>query len=107
VTDHEREQARREAVAAVPVHERQVEAAQQRVDGATAKIAKFNEHVEGLTADLTAAQENLATEQADLQAVRERAAEVLAEGPVAISGIEVRAVAGVAGAVAEGKGGGN
>jgi chromosome segregation ATPase len=101
------EQERREAVAAVPVHERQVEAAQERVDGAAAKVEKFAGHLDTAKTDLRLAEENLAAEQAELEEVKTRADAVLAEGPVSISGIEVAAYAGVASAAAAGKGGNN
>lgn len=101
------EQERREAVAAVPVHERQVEAAQARIDGATRKVEKFQGHLDGIKQELQDAQEALVAEEEALRVVRIRAEEVLSEGPVSISGIEVRALAGIAGAEVAGKGGGN
>lgn len=90
------EQARREAVSAVDVHERQVAAAQARVAGAQSKIEKFNQHVENLKADLRAAEENLAAEQEELPKVRARAEAALEHGPVALNGEHVEALAGVA-----------
>jgi chromosome segregation ATPase len=99
------EQERREAVAAVAVHERQVEAAQVKVDGAQAKVDKFEDHLKAIRDDLKRAKHELADEEKQLVEVKKRADEVLAEGPVTITGVEVRAYAGVAQASVEGKGG--
>jgi chromosome segregation ATPase len=99
------EQERREAVAAVAVHERQVKAAQVKVDGAQAKVDKFEDHLKAIKDDLKRAKQELADEEKQLVEVKKRADEVLAEGPVTITGVEVRAYAGVAQASVEGKGG--
>lgn len=101
------EQERAEAVAAVPVHERQVAAAREKADKAQAKVDKFKDHLEALREDVKRAKDELRTEQADLDKVRQRADEVLADGPVTIRGEEVHAYAGVASADAAGKGGDN
>ena len=101
------EQERREAVAAVPVHERQVEAARIKLDKAKGKLDKFEDHLKALRDDVKRAKTELADEEEQLGKVREHADKVLAEGPVIISGQEVRGYAGVAQASAQGKGGGN
>jgi peptidoglycan hydrolase CwlO-like protein len=93
VTEQEIEQRRREDVAAVDYHVRAVEAAQERVNGAADKIEKFEQHVKSLKDDLKAAKANLAAEEETLTKVRKRAEQVLAEGPVTISGEMVYAVA--------------
>lgn len=99
------EQERREAVAAVPVHEHIVACAQRKVDGAQDKLVKFEDHLKSLKDDVKRAKEELRDEQSALEAARRKAEEVLADGPVSIRGQEVRALAGVAGAVVEGKDG--
>lgn len=101
------EQARREAVAAVEVHERQVVAAQARVEGGIRKAAKFDQHVAAVREEIESAREALGCEQADLERVRRRAAEVLAEGPVSLNGAEVRALAEVADVATQAGSGGN
>lgn len=101
------EQERREAVAAVAVHERQVEAAQAKVDGAADKIDKFKTHLKTLENDLRAAKKELAEEEAELGKVRKRAEGVLTDGPVTLGGHEVQAFAGVAQVDVAGKGGDN
>lgn len=87
------EQARREAVAAVEVHERQVIAAQARVEGGIRKAAKFDQHAAAIREEIESAREALSSEQADLERVKTRAAEVLTEGPVSLNGTEIRALA--------------
>lgn len=92
------EQTRREHVAAVKVHERQVAAAQARVDGAYSKIEKFDRLRAGLDADLKAAQEALMAEEEELPKVRARAQAALEHGPVSLGGEHVEALAGTASA---------
>jgi septal ring factor EnvC (AmiA/AmiB activator) len=99
------EQERREAVAAVPVHEHLVRYVKSKVDGAQDKVSKFEAHLSSLRDDLKRAKEELRDEEAALDEARRKAEAVLAEGPVSIRGQEVRALAGVAGAAIEGKGG--
>lgn len=93
MTEQEIEQKRREDVAAVDLHVREVAAAQERVNGAADKVEKFTDHLKNLREDLRAAKANLAAEEETLTKVRRRAADVLAEGPVSISGEMVYAVA--------------
>jgi chromosome segregation ATPase len=95
VTEQE-EQTRREHVAAVEVHERQVAAAQTRVDVVHRKIEQFDRLRENLEVDLKAAQENLAAEQEELPKVRARAEAALEHGPVTLNGEHVEALAGTA-----------
>ena len=99
------EQERREAVAAVPVHQHLVNCAKEKLDGAQEKQTKFEEHLASLKNDVKRAREELSAEEKALDEARKRAESVLADGPVTIRGREVRALAGVAGAAVEGKGG--
>lgn len=101
------EQERREAVAAVAVHERQWGAAQAKVDGAADKVDKFEDHLKALKDDLKAAKKELAEEETELGKVRQHAEDILQEGPVTLGGHEVSAFAGVATARVAGKGGDN
>jgi hypothetical protein len=99
VTNLKDEQARREAVAAVPVYEHQAEAAQRALDGVDVGVAKFRKLVEHAEAQRKPAQQALAAAQAELEEARKLAGEVLAAGPVSMpSGEVVYALAGVASA---------
>lgn len=99
------EQERAEAVAAVPVHERQVAASKARIDGAQRKVDKFEEHLKAARGSLREARVELTEEERQLDEVRKRADAVLTDGPVTIRGEQVHAYAGVASASAAGKGG--
>lgn len=90
------EQERREAVAAVEVHERQVTAARARVDGAHAKREKFAQHLAAIDDEIQTANSELDREIAELEKIKALAEKVLAEGPVSISGEVVEALAGTA-----------
>lgn len=93
------EQERREAVAAIPVYEHQLDGAQRALDGVDTAVAKFEELVKHAKAQRKPAQEALAAAQKDLEEGQAKAREALAEGPVTLpNGEEVRAIAGVASA---------
>lgn len=101
------EQQRREIVTSVDMYAHEAEAARRKVDGAQDKINKFKGHLAGLEDDLKRAKQELTAAEKTHDEARDLAETVLARGPVNIRGIEVRAMAGVAGATAHTKGGGN
>jgi hypothetical protein len=98
------EQERTQAVAAVDLHDHQAEQARLAAERAADKVAKLRSHLDTAEADAERLRAVADEEAATARSARELAEQVLADGPVFITGVEVRALAGVAVVASEGKG---